>query len=93
MWAMSQTLFVEDVNGIKDIDSEEIMNYILNNFSDYLTEFLVQIYQNDDDYTLYITHSNKYSEKRVEDFKNMFISILSNIIHADISSDLSDTLK
>ena len=85
--------FIEDVNSIKDIDSEEIMNYVLNNFSDYLTEFFVQVYQNSDDYTLFITHSNKYSDKLVDDFKNIFISILSNIINADISSDLSDTLK
>lgn len=85
--------FIEDVNSIKDMDSEEIMNYILNNFSDYLTELFVQVYQNGDDYTLFITHSNKYSDKLVEDFKNMFMSILSNIISADMSSDLSDTLK
>ena len=85
--------FIEDVNSIKDMDSEEIMNYVLNNFSDYLTEFFVQVYQNGDDYTLFITHSKKYSDKLVEDFKNMFISILSNIINADISSDLSDILK
>ena len=75
------------------MDSEEIMNYVLNNFSDYLTEFFVQVYQNGDDYTLFITHSNKYSDKLVEDFKDMYITILSNIINADISSDLSDTLK
>jgi hypothetical protein len=85
--------FIEDVNSIKDMDSEEIMNYVLNNFSDYLTEFFVQVYQNGDDYTLFITHSKKYSDKLVEDFKNMFMSILSNIISADMSSDLSDTLK
>ena len=85
--------FIEDVNSIKDMDSEEIMNYVLNNFSDYLTEFFVQVYQNGDDYTLFITHSNKYSDKLVEDFKDMYITILSNIINADISSDLSDTLK
>ena len=85
--------FIEDVNSIKDMDSEEIMNYVLNNFSDYLTEFFVQVYQNGDDYTLFITHSKKYSDKLVEDFKDMYITILSNIINADISSDLSDTLK
>ena len=85
--------FTEDVDSIEDIDSEEIMNYVLNNFSDYLTEFFVQVYQNGDDYTLFITHSRKYSDKMVEDFKDMYITILSNIINADISSDLSDTLK
>ena len=85
--------FTEDVDSIGDIDSEEIMNYVLNNFSDYLTELLVQVYQKGDDYTLFITHSRKYSDKMIEDFKDMYMSILSNIINADISSDLSDTLK
>ena len=84
--------FTEDVDSIEDIDSEEIMNYVLNNFSDYLTEFFVQVYQNGDDYTLFITHSKKYSDELVEDFKNMYITILSNIINSDISSDLSNTL-
>ena len=85
--------FVEDNVEIENINSEEIYNYILSKFSDYLTEFFVQVYQIGDDYKLFITHSNKFSDKLVEDFKNMYITILSNIINADISSDLSDTLK
>jgi hypothetical protein len=84
--------FITEINNIDGINSEEISNYVLNNFSDYLTEFLVQVYQNGEDYTLFITHSRKYSDKLVEDFKNMYMAILSNIINADMSSDLSDTL-
>ena len=84
--------FAEDIE-IENINSEEIYNYVLNEFSDNLTEFFVQVYRNGDDYTLFITHSNKYSDKMVEDFKDMYMSILSNIINADISSDLSDVLK
>ena len=85
--------FTGDNVKIENIDSEEINKYILNNFSDYLTEFFVQVYQIEDDYKLFITHSNKYSDELVEDFKNMYITILSNIINSDISANLSDTLK
>ena len=86
--------FTADIVEIENINADEIYNYILNRFSDFLTELLVQVYQNGDDYTLFITHSNKYSDKMVEDFKNMFITILLNIINADTSSSiLSDTLE
>ena len=69
------------------------MNHVLNSYSDYLTEFFVQIYQNGDDYRLIITNSNKYSNKLIEDFKDTYISILSNIINMDIDSNLNTTLK
>ena len=85
--------FTGDNIKIENINSKEINKYILNNFSDYLTEFFVQVYQIGDDYKLFITHSNKFSDKLVEDFKNMYITILSNIINSDLSSNLSDTLK
>ena len=85
--------FTEDVNNIEGIDSKKITDYILNNFSDFLTEFFVQVYQNGDDYTLFIAHSNRYSDKMVDDFKDMFITILSNIISSDIDLNLSSTLK
>ena len=83
----------DDFINVDDIDSGEIMNHVLNSYSDYLTEFFVQVYQIGDDYKLFITHSNKFSDKLVEDFKNMYITILSNIINSDISANLSDTLK
>ena len=68
-------------------------NHVLGNFSDSLAEFFVQIYQNGENYRTLFANSNKYSDKMIEDFKNTFISILSNIINADISSDLDSTLK
>ena len=86
-------IFAEDIAEIEDINSEEIYNYVLNEFSDFLTEFFVQVYQSGDDYMLFITHSNKFSDKMVEDFKNIYLLILSNIINSDMSSALSDTLK
>ena len=86
--------FTEGNVEIGGINSEEIYNHILNQFSDFLTEFLVQIYENGDDYTLFISHSNRFSDKMVEDFANMYMTILSGIINADAtSSSLSDTLK
>ena len=86
--------FTEGIVEIGDINSDEIYNYILNEFSDFLTEFFVQIYENGDAYRLVISHSNKFSDKMVEDFANMYITILSNIINTDVtSSNLSDTLK
>ena len=76
-----------------DIDTEEIMNYILDSYGDYITEFFVQIYQNGENYRILITNSNKFSNKLIEDFKDTYISILSNIINTDINSNLNSTLK
>ena len=83
----------DDFINVDDIDSGEIMNHVLNSYSDYLTEFFVQIYQNGDDYRLIITNSNKYSNKLIEDFKDTYISILLNIINTDLDSNLNATLK
>ncbi|WP_407422907.1 amino acid adenylation domain-containing protein [Methanobrevibacter sp.] len=82
-----------DVEDIDDIDTEEIMNYILDSYGDYITEFFVQIYQNGENYRILITNSNKFSNKLIEDFKDTYISILSNIINTDINSNLNSTLK
>jgi hypothetical protein len=82
----------DDFNGIVDIegiDSEEIINYILNNYNDYLTEFFFQIYQNGDDYRFRIVNSKKYPEKMINEFVDTYISILSNIINSDMNSNLS----
>ena len=86
--------FTEGIVEIDGINFEEIYNHIINQFSDFLTDFFVQIYENSDDYTLFIAHSNRFSDKMVEDFANIYTTILSNIIHIDTtSSNLSDTLK
>ena len=81
------------LGNIDDIGAGEIINNVLNNFSDFLTEFFVQVYQNSDDYSLLISHSNKYSDRMINDFKDAFISILSNIINASGTSDLSSIFK
>ena len=66
-----------------------VNNKVLNEFQDSLAEFFVQIYQNGEDYRIVFTNSNKYSEKMIEDFKDTYISVLSKIINADMSSDLN----
>ena len=82
-----------NVEGIDDFGSEEIMNHVLNFHGDQITEFFVQIYQNGENYRLIITNSNKFSNKLIEDFKDTYILILSNIINTDIYSNLNNTLK
>ena len=60
--------FSEEIEGIK-------FDEISNNFSDYITEFFVHFYQYGDDYKLLITHSNKYSDKMLEEFKYIHYNI------------------
>ena len=81
------------VGNIEGIDVGKIDNQILNNYSDYLADLFVQIYQNGEDYRIIISNSKKYSDKMIRDFKNMFMSILSSIIKLYMGSDITDTLK
>ncbi len=60
---------------------------------DFLADLFVQVTQNGDDYNLLIVHSKKYSDKMINDFKDIYKSILSNIINMDMWSDLSNILK
>ncbi|MBQ2831509.1 non-ribosomal peptide synthetase [Methanobrevibacter sp.] len=83
----------DSFENIDDMGAGEIINQVLNDFNDFVTELFVQVHQNGDDYRLIISHSNKYSQKMINDFKDTYTSILSNIINASMSSDLSSTLK
>ena len=83
----------DDYIDMGDFASEEITNLVLDKFNDFLSEFFVQIYQNGDDYRIIFTKSNKYSNDMIRDFKDIYISVLSNIIDADMFSDLNSTLK
>jgi hypothetical protein len=84
---------LDESDDMDDIGFEEMFKRVLKNFNDFLTEFGVEIFQNGENYRLIFLNSNKYSDKMIEDFKETFISVLSNIIKADVSSDLSKTLK
>ena len=78
----------DDYDAMGDLETQ-IYNKVLNEFQDSLAEFFVQIYQNGDDYRIVFTNSNKYSERMIEDFKDTYISVLSKIINAKMSSDLN----
>ena len=89
-WIADDVGYVETVEGI---DVEELINQVFKDYSDFLAEFLVQIYQYGENYRLILTNSKRYSDYMINDFKDTFASVLSNIINADTSSNLSDTLK
>lgn len=78
----------DDYDAMDDVETQ-IYNKVLNEFQDSLAEFFVQIYQNGDDYRIVFTNSNRYSERMIEDFKDTYISVLSKIINANMSSDLN----
>ena len=73
--------------------SDDIRESVLNSYNDFLSELFVQVLQNGGNYRLMITNSHKYSDEMINEFKDAYISILSNIINADPSSNLSSTLK
>lgn len=83
----------EEIEDMVDISSSEIMNHVLRSYNDFLADLFVQVTQNGDDYILLIVHSKKYSDKMINDFKDIYKSILSNIINMDMWSDLSSILK
>ena len=89
-WLADDVGYVESVEGI---DVEEIANQILNSYSDYLADFFVQIYQYGENYRIIVSNSNRYSDKLVKDFTDTYALVLTNIINANMSFDLSDTLK
>ena len=83
----------DDFNDFKDERTKEIFNKVLSQSGDYLMELFVQVYQNGDDYSLIVSNSNNYSEKMINEFKDTYMKVLSNIIHSDLSLDIESTLK
>ena len=83
----------DDFHNAGDGLAEEILDEVLERFSDNLAKLFVQIYQNGDEYRLILTHSNRYSERLMDDFRDAYISILSGIIGANPTSSLSDIPK
>ena len=72
---------------------DDFINDFLGNIRDLIAEFVVQVIQKDESYSLMIVNSKNYSEEMVEEFKCTYESIISNLLNADISSDLSGILK
>ncbi len=81
----------EDSSEIFSFDSsDDFLGDFLSNLNDLIAEFIVQVFQNGDKYSVMIVNSNKYSEKMVKDFKDVYELILSNIICSDLSDDLNN---
>ena len=68
-------------------------NQVFDSYSDFIADLFVQIYQYGGTYRLVISNSKMYSDKMMRDFKDTYLSILSNIIKMDVSSNLNNTLK
>ena len=83
---------VDEFNDIEDISVEEITNEVLEAYGDFLTELLFQVFQQGDDYNLVIVNSNKYSHELIDGLIDTFQTVLSNIIHSDMSLNLSEIL-
>ncbi|WP_407461521.1 condensation domain-containing protein, partial [Methanobrevibacter sp.] len=69
---------------------DDFLEEVLGNMDELLAEFIVQIFKNGDNYSVLIVNANKYSDKMVEEFKDILESILSNIVHEELSTDLND---
>lgn len=82
------------IDGESSIFSSDFMDDfiggLLGNMDELLAEFIVQIFRNGDNYSVLIVNANKYSDKMVEEFKDILESILSKVVHEDLSSDLKD---
>ena len=88
-------------DGIKEKNSEilsseivdDIVNDLVGNIDDLMANLVVQIFQKDDKYSIMFVNSNKYSDKMIKDFNDILTSILLNIIHSDMTSNLNSIFK
>ena len=76
-----------------DIQSLDIVNDIFEDYNDGIADFFVQIFQTGEEYSIVFFNSSKYSKELCLEFKDTFISVVSNIIHMDFQSNLSTILK
>ena len=84
---------IESADVVEGTDVEELINQVFDSYSDFLVDFGVQIYQYGETYKLMIFNSNRYSDKMIKNFKDTYISVLSKIINAEMSSNLNDVFK
>ena len=71
----------------------ELINDLLESTDKLIAEFIVQMLENDENYSLMFVYSNEYSDKMVKDFADTYNLVLSNILNADMSSKLSSISK
>ena len=90
-----------DYEGLKEQDNsilssefgENIFNDFVNGVDKLPIDFIVQILQNGDNYSLMVVNTNNFSDNMINDFSDTFQSILSNIIEADMTADLNSIFK
>ena len=83
----------QDDEGLSSEFGSDVLSDIVENIEELPIDFVVQIFQNGENYSIMIANSNKFSKEMIEDFTVTFESILSNIIHMGMESDLSSILK
>ena len=83
----------QDDEGLSSEFGSDVLSDIVENIDELPIDFVVQIFQNGENYSIMIANSNKFSKEMIEDFTVTFESILSNMIHMDLESDLSGILK
>ena len=92
-WISYDVVDNENIGLFSSEGTGDIINDLLGNTDNLIAEFIVQMFQKGEDYSLMFVYSNDHSYKMVEDFAETYNQILSNIINADMTSDLSSILK
>ena len=72
---------------------DDILDEILEKQNDLMANFIVQVFQKGENYSMMIVNSNNYSNEMIQKFKNTFELILSNIINGDMSSKLENLIN
>ena len=92
-WITYDALDEQNDGGSSSEFGNSIIDDIVSTVGELPIDFVVQVFQTGEQYKIIIANSNKFSSGMIEDFKNTYCSILSNIIHRDRTSDLGSTLK
>ena len=92
-WISYDVVDNENIGLFSSEGTGDIINDLLGNTDNLIAEFIVQMFQKGEDYSLMFVYSNDHSYKMVEDFAETYNQILSNIINADMTSYLSSILK
>ena len=72
---------------------DDILDEILEKQNDLMANFIVQVFQKGENFSMMIVNSNNYSNEMIQKFKNTFELILSNIINGNMSSKLENLIN
>uniref|UniRef100_UPI0025F5F5A4 condensation domain-containing protein n=1 Tax=uncultured Methanobrevibacter sp. TaxID=253161 RepID=UPI0025F5F5A4 len=92
-WISYDVVDDESIGLFSSEGTGDIINDLLGSTDNLIAEFIVQMFQKGEDYSLMFVYSNDHSYKMVKDFADTYNLVLSNIINADMTSDLSSILK